>query len=118
MPRISPYEFPHIKLLRVQIIILFSIYAATISSAFGLLYALRTGKYHSAYVSAALATPICLFVAGYPGLYFVPVLFPIGILLGANFIKRQRLGLAILCFAPFLILWLCLLVIVLMNIAR
>lgn len=76
---------------------------------------MRSGKYGWAYVSAAIATPICLFVAGYPALYYVPIVFPIGILMGAHYIKRQRPNLALLCFAPYLILWLGIFVSILVN---
>lgn len=102
----------------MQIFILTIVYTVTICSVLGLLYALRSGKHGWAYVSAAIATPICLFVAGYPSLYYVPALFPIGIVLGAICIKRRRRGWAMVLFAPYLTLWLGIIVVVLINMGR
>ncbi|MGJ8688698.1 MAG: hypothetical protein ACSHXZ_04180 [Gammaproteobacteria bacterium] len=99
----------------MQLLILFIIYFVAISSAFMLVHALRSGKYGWAYVSAAFATPICFFVAGYPALYYIPLVFPIAILAGAVCIKKQRRGLAMALFTPYLLLWAGLMITILVN---
>jgi len=95
----------------VQLIIFCIFFGTAIASAVLLLYALLSGKYGWAYLSAVFALPLCLYVAGYPATYYVPVLFPVAILLGAMFIKKQRPGWALLFFAPYLVLWLSIMVI-------
>lgn len=89
----------------MQTILLFTIYGFTIASVLLPLYAVRTGKHGWAYFSAVLASPMCLYVAGYPALFYIPILFPFGILAGAVCIKKGRSGLALLFFAPYMILW-------------
>jgi len=99
----------------MQAIIFYVFYGTAISSAVLLLFALLSGKYGWACLSAVLALPLCLYVAGYPATYYVPVLFPVAILLGAIFIKKQRPGWALLFFAPYLVLWVSIMVIALFD---
>jgi hypothetical protein len=99
----------------MQIIVLFLIYSATITSAVLLPFAVHSGKHGWAYLSAVLASPICLFVAGYPSTFYIPVLFPLGIWLGALCIKKGRTSLALLFFSPYIILWIGVVITVLVN---
>lgn len=100
----------------MRLIMLFSIYAITISSVILFAYAARTGKYKWAYVSAAFSIPICLFIGGYPSTYYIPVLFPLGVLIGGEFIKKGRSGIALILFMPYMILWVGTSITILLNV--
>ncbi len=99
----------------MQFVVLFSFYGATIVSVIVFSYAARTGKHKWAYLSAALAAPSCFFVGGYPSLYYVPVLFPLGILLGGVCIKTSRTVMALLLFAPYTILLMAVVIAIILN---
>ena len=102
----------------MQTILFLIFYSLTITSVPLLVYSVRTKKFGWAYVSIGMSSPICLFIGGYPGLFYIPILFPIGLLLGVACIKKQRSGFALLFFIPYLMLWVGAIVVALINLQR
>jgi hypothetical protein len=100
----------------MQLIFRFLLYAVTLSSVILFFYAVRTGKYKWAFLSAAFSIPICLFMGGYPSMHYIPVLFPLGVLMGAICIKKGRTRSALVFFAPYMVLWVGTFITILVNI--
>ncbi len=101
---------------KMQLIVLFFICAVTISSVILFAYAVRSGKYKWGYVSAVFSIPICLFIGGYPATYYIPVLFPLGVLMGTAYIKKGRSAIALLLFVPYMTLWVGTFITILVNV--
>lgn len=90
----------------MNFIVLSIFYTFTFLSAPLLILAVWNNKPHFAFISLVLVAPICFYTAGYPNLFYVPLAFPVAIMIGAYYLKKQRPRLALIFFSPYLLLWL------------
>jgi len=71
------------------------------------LYAAITGSHRAAYVAAAFSLPACIYAAGAPSFYYVPIVFPILTIAGGRMLDTKRTVALWLLFSPHIItaLW-------------
>jgi len=81
--------------------IVYGFASATILSFVLIIVALFMTKGIPAYIAALLSLPCSLYLA--LGLYVVPVLFPLLIVLGGYLLNQRKTVKAALCFAPYLL---------------
>jgi hypothetical protein len=83
----------------IQIALLFSL----ILSAFLPLLATLPDLHRAAYMAAAASLPICIYTAGYPIFYYVPLIFPFLFIAGGKLLRTRRTIALWLLFSPHLI---------------
>ena len=88
----------------IQIVFLLSL----ILSVFLPLCATFPGWHRAAYVAAAVSLPICIYTAGYPSFYYVPLIFPVLTVAGGKLLRTRRTIALWLLFSPHFItaIWL------------
>lgn len=75
-----------------------------VASIAGLVLALVRKKTLPAILGLLCAFPVCVYLLGYPGLLFLPLVLPVLLYLGSKEVSDRQAGKALLYFMPFLLL--------------